>query len=287
MSASSPKGVYRFTSIARPVDPRYPTNLAVLVLMPLAGLLGAIVRHYRDGSEQLSFAVTSMLVAFVAWAVTRELAPDDDRAAFVAMALALAALFFVGAGSVLILFVALLLIRIVNRSTGLPARLFDSASVAGLTIWAAFALGQPLLSLVGAVAFAADAVLEGGRRWQLGPAAACLAAFAVISMTEPFPVAANLAAGEWAFVAVVAAAYVLATLGIRHVRSVGDVGGAPLSPTRVRIGMAIGLLVAAQSLVADGGAALSDSPLWACLAAVPLSAGVAALLGRRTPSPHR
>ncbi len=277
--------MYRFTSIARPVDPRYPTNLAVLVLVPLVGALAAGVRLYRDGGEVLPYAVTAMLVAIVAWALTRELAPDDDRTAFVAMALALAALFFVEAGSVLILFVALLLVRIVNRSTGLPARSFDSASVAGLTIWAAFTLGQPLLSLVGALAFAADALLEDGRRWQLAPAAACFAAFAMISLTEPFPVAANLAAGEWAFVAVVASAYVLATLGIKHVRSVGDVAGAPLSPMRVRIGMAIGLLVAAQSLVADGGAALSDSPLWACLVAVPLGAGVASRLKRTSGQP--
>ena len=39
-----PTGVYRFTSIARPVDPAYPTNRALLFLVPIAAAAAATGR---------------------------------------------------------------------------------------------------------------------------------------------------------------------------------------------------------------------------------------------------
>ena len=41
--------IYKYTSIGRPLEPEYPTNKAVLILMPLAALLGAVTAWLAGG----------------------------------------------------------------------------------------------------------------------------------------------------------------------------------------------------------------------------------------------
>ena len=143
----------------------------------VAAGIGAGITLYRDGDPVAALFAGLMfaLVAFGGWALTRELAPDDNPAAFIAMALAVGAL-FAGADSVLLIFIAMFLARVVNRTTGLGPRVIDSVMVAGLACWASFGLGQPLIGLVAAFAFAADGTLADGRRWQFLPSAVCLVA---------------------------------------------------------------------------------------------------------------
>jgi hypothetical protein len=272
--ADKPRGIYRLTSIARPVDPRFPTNRAVLVLLPVLALTGAsIVLLSGEGwLAALLAGLMFMLVAFGAWALTRELAPDDNPAAFIAMALGVAQI-LVGTDSVLLVFVALFLVRVVNRTTGLAPRPWDSLMVLGFAVWAMDSLGQPLLGVVAALAFVLDALLPGGRRWQLIPALVALMMASRGIATEGVPVAATIfTSGPSVLVAVLLLAYALATWRSRRVVSVGDIGGKPLQARRVQAGMVIGALVAVEAYVVSGPLMLESSPIWACLAAVPLGA---------------
>jgi hypothetical protein len=119
---------YRFSGVARPVDPAYPTNKAVLLFAPVAFLLGAILAYF-DGSAfgQIMLAgCNAALLLFLTWALTRELSPDDNPAAFVAVGLALATWPRVGEQSILTLAVVLTAARVINRSTGKPATIVDS-----------------------------------------------------------------------------------------------------------------------------------------------------------------
>jgi len=86
-------GLYRFTSIGRPLDPRYPTNRAVQVLMPIAALVGGGVAWFGGvDAKGIAFAALGgLLVVFGCWALGRELAPDDNPGAFIGMAFAFAA----------------------------------------------------------------------------------------------------------------------------------------------------------------------------------------------------
>lgn len=125
-------GMYRFTSIARPIDPAYLTNRALLIVLPIAGLLSAGLALFFDvGDGPLTAAFSGALAAFAAWALTRELAPDYNGAAFVALAFAWVANIAFGARQVLLLFVAMVLVRVINRSTGLPLRPIDTLGVLG------------------------------------------------------------------------------------------------------------------------------------------------------------
>ncbi len=42
--------IYKYTSIGRPLEPEYPDDKAVLILMPLAALLGAVTA-WLDGGQ--------------------------------------------------------------------------------------------------------------------------------------------------------------------------------------------------------------------------------------------
>ena len=75
----SRRATFTYTSIARPVDPSYPTNTAVLVLMPIGGAIAAGVALSSGTPWGMSImdAVYGLLVVFGSWALTREVAPDE------------------------------------------------------------------------------------------------------------------------------------------------------------------------------------------------------------------
>lgn len=261
--------------MGRPIDPSYATNRAVLWLMPAGGALAAlawVLQGRGEPSAAGTAALVGAAVVFGAWALTRELAPDDNPAAFVSVGLGVATWLLVDAPRLLLLFATLFLVRVVNRTVGLPARLPDSIAVAGMTVWAALTGSGPLLGVVGALAFAGDAVLGDGRRRQLVFAALCLAGAGVAVHRHglgPADPASWMAVSVW-LIAIVGVAYALTIVRTRRVGSLGDATGTPLSLSRVRAGMAIGLLVALQALSAGAAGLQSASLVWASLAGVAL-----------------
>ena len=265
-------GMYRFTSIARPVDPAYLTNRALLIILPLLAAVSAAVAYLSDtGSAPLSAAFSGALVAFVAWALTRELAPDYNGVAFIALAFAWAGSIAFDMRQVLLAFVALLLVRIVNRSTGLPARPFDTLSVFGFCTWAAINMQQPLILLVASLAFALDAFLERPLRLHYLAAGACLAAFGWLLVSGSNPLTGDLRGQDWLLVGVIA-------LGVAHVVrasqkpvSYCDTSPDRLDRARVNAGLVIGGLLAVQTLITNGTSAWLETPVWVCVVAALLT----------------
>lgn len=249
------RGVYRITSIARPVDPAFPTNRAVLVLVPLAAALGAGLALSGIGDASAGgLALSAALATFAGWALTRELAPDDDPAAFVGMALALLAVAAFGPLSVLPAFVALFLARIVNRSTGLPARWTDSILVTAFVLWAMGAVDDPLIGIAATTAFFLDASLSRPARMQVLFGSVCLGASMVLVVRDGvgMPAVTGLEGIPFWLAMVLIAAYAFAMFGTRRVGSVGDVSREPLDPARVRGGMFVAGLLAVQAPIIAG-----------------------------------
>lgn len=265
----------RFTSIARVLDPRYPTNRAVLLLLPAAaGIAGAMALLRGSVLPEIALSALFGVAAAVAgWAFARELAPDLERLAFLSLLLTLGAFLTVESSSLLLLFTAQFLVRIVNRSVGLPARIVDSAFVAGLTVWATWSGPFPGLGLIGALAFGLDASMTEPFRRHWIFAGICLAAAGLSLRGQGqwwFP--ESLSANAAGLLLIVAVAYGLTMWRTRRVKSPADVGGKPLSSARVLAGMAVGLLAGMQAL-ARGQAGLEAAALvWAVLASVPLGA---------------
>ena len=266
--------LYRLTSIARPLEPKYTTNKAVLLLMPAAGIVAAVVAVWRGGDniEAVSTGLTAVAAVFGTWALGRELAPDHNAAAFIGMALALNMTLVWEEPSLALIFLALFLVRIVNRTVGLPARLSDSVAVLSLVAWAVYSLENPLLGALGALAFGFDAVLPDPQRHQIGFAAAGLAVAAIgawrygLSVTNPTTLPTGM---KW-FVAIVSIGFLIEMLRTREPGSRGDATGKPLTRQRVQAGMLIGWLVAVQSLGSGTQGVYAAGFVWAAIAGVPL-----------------
>lgn len=262
--------LYSITSIGRPLDPRYKTNRAVLLLMPIAAVVcGGIAGFGGADVKGIAFAAFGgPLVVFGCWALARELAPDDNPAAFIGMAFAFASFSLVADPSLLLPFVALFLVRIVNRSTGLKAKVGDSVVVLLLSLWAIYYLHSPLLGLVAALAFVSDALLSDGqpRQWVFAGLSAAAAGFALALDPLAGVRLSDLSPTLLTAVGVLSALWVLNIALTRSVAAVADIGEEPLSVARVRIGMLVGWLVALQALTATNPGAYSSALVWATLA---------------------
>lgn len=266
------KGLYRFTSLARPIDPAYLTNRALLTVLPILALLSAGLAAVHDmESGPVTAAFNGALVAFAAWALTRELAPDYNSAAFAALAFAWALNLAFGTRAVLLLFVALVLVRVVNRSTGLPWRLLDTVGTLGFCAWAATSMQQPFILLVASLAFFLDAQLKEPLRRHYLAASASLAVFVWMLLGDTQVIAGDLSARDWSLLAASAIAVILFVTMNSEPVSYCDTAPQRLDRVRVSAGFIVGWLMAAQALLTTGSSAWLETPVWACMIALLLS----------------
>jgi hypothetical protein len=244
--------IYKLTSIGRPVDPAYPTNKAVLVILPLvlfAGFGLALLKGVVVTDATLE-GLRLALIAFGGWALARELAPDDQAAAFVCMFLATLGGLWADEAGILIVFATLGLVRLVNRSTGLQAKLSDSFILILLAFLVVYSTESPFYALVATVAFLLDGMLRDPvrRHW-------IFAIFSFIGMVvymvdhdvslEMITAPDTLA--EWLSVLfLVLFAFMIILLP--KPAALGDIGRKTLSRKRVRGGMLVALLALLQGL---------------------------------------
>jgi hypothetical protein len=239
-------------SIGRPLDPAWPTNKAVLVLLPVAAVLGAGLAWAQGGGlpELLLRALNFALVLFVAWALARELNPDDQSVAFISLAAGVLVAVTIDSPGVLAAFATLGLIRIVNRSTGLAARKSDSALLLLLSIAVIYRNDSPLFGGVAALAFVLDGSLKNPLRHQWAFALVCLGGMVVYMVDHDIGLGQVSVPGslfEW-LAALFLLVFALDTILTRTVRARGDVNNRPLDLNRVRGGMVVGLLAALQGM---------------------------------------
>lgn len=244
--------IYRFTAIGRPLDPALPTNKAVLILLPIMLVLGLVWSLFESHPWQTAAAqgLVFALAAFGSWALGRELMPDDHAAAFISMAMALLACLSFDSPGLLMLYSTLLLVRIVNRSTGLMAMNRDSVLVTLLVIWTVYATQLPWMGAVAAVAFVFDATLRYPQRKQLLFAVMCLGTMIVYIVDHDFAWKSLHRPDsllQWLGIAA-ALLFGLNLMVLKKVHSRGDVNGKRLIPERVKAGMAIALLAYLQGL---------------------------------------
>ena len=120
--------IYQYTALGRPPELSDPAARIVLFLLPAAAILGAIMGLVRGEGflAALHEALVYALALYGAWALARELDPDDSPAAFISLAAGKLAVLLVTSPGILIVYVVLGLVRMVNRSSGLPAKKTDS-----------------------------------------------------------------------------------------------------------------------------------------------------------------
>lgn len=256
------------TTVGRPIDLSYPTNRAIAGACLLV-MLGATLLQRAAGTawtQSILWGAQAALSLFLAWALCRELDPDHDLSAFVAAGLCLGGLVLWGLPRLAAMFWLILVLRVVNRTTGLPAGVLDSTGVLGLGIWLSLQ-GNWGHGVITTVAFLLDSQLPARAPRQLVLAilsAAGTLTAAIIGPGLPWDAAPSL---PGTLVALAITIPFLPVIWQSHsVTSVGDQTGEPLDPHRVRAAQIVALVVVVGGAFLGGiPSLLMLTPLWSAV----------------------
>ncbi len=246
--------IFKVSSVGRPVDPRYPSNKAVLLLM-LAALLAGIAVGWFEEQDLTAALLRGLALAatvFGSWALGRELDPDRNSTAFIASAVAVAAAFMLGTADLWTLMLAIPLTRIVNRTVGPAAKTSDLLAVLGLVAVAVFIDGRWSIGVAAVIAMALDASLPRGQvdRW----------AYAVVGalIVAGFHVQRGIEVSVPEQLYVVLAVVVLTTIALMTMpktESPCDLPTHTLVPKRITAGVALALALFVLAQLETGGLA--------------------------------
>lgn len=265
--------MFRLTSItalARTIDPRLRTHQFHMAVAVLGGLIVLAVEIERQGSagEALRPAINAGVTVFLAWAIAREIDPDEARTANLAAVLAVGGRLVAGPGNLTALVVFLLAARIALRSTGLAPTMLDSFVFLPLV---AFIAGQTVTGWIAALTLA-YAIARDHRLPDPAGGRSLVAAF-VVSATASGGVIATGAFGEgWAvpeaWSLALAAAGLIAALALPGYipMSKADFTGEMLDFFRLRSSRWILMGGSLLAVLAGGGPAVAGlSALWVVL----------------------
>jgi hypothetical protein len=261
-----PMKLSKITSIGRPVDFNYPTNRAIGILSAVVLIGTTLLQLFagKDLFEAWFWGVGAGLTVFLAWALCRELDPDHDRSAFAAAGLAVIGLFVFGLANLGRLFWLLLAVRVVNRTTGLPATIADSLAVTGLGGWLVYN-GNWGFGVLTVVAFLLDSQLAPPHRQQIIFAGlSALSTLAIVILQGPLWPEAGFSWGAGGIALGLSAVFVPVILGSSTLKGVEDESGEGLKPVRVQAGQALALIAGIEIALWSGTLGFkSMMPLWA------------------------
>ena len=272
------------SAVSRTLSLKVPTNIAIGLLSAAVAVAGGIVQLSGGMSlmESLLWGIGAGLSVFLAWALTRELDPDHDLSAFMGAGLMLIGLLVSALPSFLALFWLLVVLRIVNRTVGLPARPLDSLGALILGGWLTWQ-GNWVAGLLTAVAFLLDGLLPPPAKHRLFLSSIAFAGTAVLSVfhgnmamergpTMPAVLAAVGMGGLFVFV--------IATT--REAKALGDATGERLSARRIQAAQVIALCNALLHTWWEGASGMIELlPLWAAMAGAALYRLALLFLSRR------
>ena len=238
------------SNLGRALDPAYKTNLAVVVLTIAAGAATTALGLLRSEEIVRSLITGGMigLYLFLCWALTREIDPDHEGAAFLSMAAGLALLTKNAEPALLIGFWLLGLLRVLNHTPGRPTTRLDSLALAVASLWLAWKEDW-ILGVVGGVIFTLDGFLDNPvlrHRWQGGLLIVLGLAF-YLARPGPIPVRSYPSSGVWMILAV-SLLFIPLILGSRRIKSRADTSDHVLNARRIQVTQ-LSLLVTAILLL--------------------------------------
>lgn len=246
-------GMERFTHLGRPVDPAYPTNAAIAVLSVATLIAVSLWRLLYLHSEFIAALIQGAQltgVVFLTWALGREVDPDANPVAFLAITPAVVLAVLVGTPNFSLLFLALLLLRVVNRSIGLPAKPTDSLLVLLLASWLAWP-GAWYVLMCAAIAFLLDSFLVNPlprHRWfgLVSAVGALCSQSSILRFSQSWP---GIVTGA---VAVGAIGLILLLLFTPSPRSVGDLFAVPVNWKRLQAARIVAFLLSLLAVLSQG-----------------------------------
>ena len=129
------------SGIVRSIDPGYFPNLAIILLAIATDITGFIVYPLLFNStsliESILWGIRAGISVFLSWAMAREIDPDHNLSALFVAGLTFILIFvfsFQLSGIILLVWI-LLIIRVLNRTSGKYASILDSLVILGFGVW--------------------------------------------------------------------------------------------------------------------------------------------------------
>ncbi len=264
---------YQYSSIGRPLDPVYKTNKIIGILTPVFMVLGFIYYWAIGHSlpDSFLFGLQAGISVFLTWALARELDPDNDYSAFVALIIHLPALVWLGAPAIFNIFWFLLLTRMLNHTTGLVLKWQDSIVILLLASWLIFRVHW-IIGMMTAFAFLLDSRLKPASARQLIFFVLLLVEITVyLIVWDAFFQLETVPLLSWILFIVATILFLPVIYQSARVKSLGDATAIPLNPRRVRTAQILVWLSAVLLLFIPGtGQVTSFSPVWVAFVGIGL-----------------
>jgi len=268
--------VYQFTSLSRFINPLTTVTHRLLSLcVPLAGIILGVYTLLTGGDfgTAVMAGIQAGASALLAWVLAREIDPDNDYSAFVALGIATLGA-FIAAPNIWALGGAVVLIRIINHIVGYPAKITDSIIAIAIGMATMLVTGAWIFGVVVAVAFMLDALLPKAPNFQWGMVLAMLVLmlptwnYLNVQLTNP--------PQNWLVVVLgISALFVGHILTTRHFTTKCDATQAPVVPIRIRAGMGffVGMALLFALVYGDSGV-YALMPLWSAFVGVMIFRGI-------------
>lgn len=131
-------------TLGREIDIHYPTNRLILIIAAITGIIGGFL------SANLLTGLKMGAAIFLTWAFGREAEPRREYAAFVGVTIAILYSFLTDGFMIafLELLFILLLLRIMNTTSGQQPTILDAGSVLALAGYLYYSTGYPIFLLI-------------------------------------------------------------------------------------------------------------------------------------------
>lgn len=262
------------TSLGRVVDPRYPTNLTILLISILVGsvLFGFSVYTGEDFLASISAAFTLGVSVFLTWAISREIDPEHELAAFAGLLAVIPGYLFLGDPNLVKTLTMLLLLRLLNRTTGLKPKLLDSFTI--LAFGTLLVLrGNWIFGFFCAAALFLDSRLPdaGHQNLFFSGVMTVITLIGVIIFNPPQPQFEFITA-QVVFIAGSILLFIPLILQTRKIQVVCDFQPDMLNPIRVQVGQLFAITTAVITWLMAGLVGITSLlPLWGSLLGLSLA----------------
>lgn len=261
--------VEQISGIARPLSFRYPTNRAIIIIVALIIVLGTPVKLLLGSSflSSIVWAFGTGGALFFSWALTRELDPDHNASAFIAVTVTLAVFFITDLPNLLALLWLLIVIRILNRITGIAPTIFDligTSIVAIVLNWQATWLYGLITALVLYIHLSIDS--KKSRRLLL---VALLILLVVVSAILGITSLITISASLTVMAMVLSILFIPPILFTNRLQSLTDITEEPVSVSRLRITRVVAIVTGFLVVLTLGNDGFYDLlPLWSAVVGI-------------------
>lgn len=264
--------LYAWSALARPLSFRLLPHRILLICTGLAFLLSCslhLVYAAFEVQEAVFVGIRLGLAVFLSWALARELYPDAPWAAFAAVAVSSLGLLLWPWPDLGVLFFTLLTTRVINRTSGLPARPLDVVVLLIITAWLLYR-GELMAGMLAAAAFWSNSRLPEPQlqhKYLILPVV--IATAWAIAYQPHLAAPGALSVDRTIVIIALASGFAFFLRTYKQTSSVADANGKPLSLKRVRSAQVITLLAASIFSLWYGDYFFETiSPLWAAFAGI-------------------